>query len=97
MNILQVDDFLLRIVQARRSVRNLIDGQPWYIWRLCTNLVPQRMLDRIIYVLIVFVTLRHGCGILIYASIVKGLAICLHLPLGLHDFVSRDLQTKVRL
>ena len=49
------------------------------------------MLGWIIYVLVVFVTLGRICGILVYASVVKGLAVRLHLPLGLHHFVSRDL------
>ena len=90
----------LRVVQARRRVRDLVDRQPWYIWRLCPHLRAERVLPRVVDVLVVLVALR-GIGriLLERMAIVKTVvAVRLHLPLCFHHLVvARDFEAEVRL
>lgn len=57
--VLQVNDPLLRVVvQAGRRVRDLVDRQPWNVRRLGPDLVPHRILVRVVDVVVRLVALR---------------------------------------
>lgn len=92
LNVLQVDDPLLRVVvQAGRSVRDLVDWQPRDVRRLGPDLVPHRVLARVVDVVIRLVALRSSRLILVESAVVERLAVRLHLPLSFDDFVAGDL------